>query len=202
MRSLVLAAALVACAPARAAGEGDGGAFAETRTIDGRTFVVTGTGVRKGDYAMALYVDELDARRAFPALAARAGGRQRARLLAGDHAQTFLLWGHFTKVAVFRFQRAMTAEAFGAPIRAELDRSPEQRKQVEALLAAIDRDFAEGEELVLRTDDDGRIEWTLGGERKAGPRSPKLQRALWALWLGSKAELRRALVEKIDLLGR
>src|SRR5690349_7348381 len=67
-------------------------AFAPTRVVDGRTFVLTGEGVHRtggvAQYAMALYVDELDARRAFPALVARAGGRARAQLLAGDHAQS------------------------------------------------------------------------------------------------------------------
>lgn len=201
----LLVAAVIALVPSP---EGDP-TFAETRTsAEGRTLVLTGTGARKGDFTMALYLDELDARRAFSSLAARAGGKTRARLLQRDHAQSFVVWGHFTKLAVLRLQRAHDADQLSALFRPGLEEelgekaSHERRKAAEAFLALFDRGLAEGDELLLRTQDDGRIELELAGEKRTAPSSAKLQRALWNGWLGAKADLRRALVEKIDLLGR
>ena len=40
---------------------------------------------------------------------------------------------------------------------------------------------------------------------KQAPPSPKLERALWSVWLGTKPvsiDLRRALLERLDTLGR
>jgi hypothetical protein len=189
--------------------------FAPTRTVEGRNFVLAGAGAMKSDagrdYDLALYVDELDARRAFPALAARAGGKTRARLLNGEHAQSFVVWGHFSKLAVFHFARALEADAWKVPIKDALDEelgdkaSPELKKQAEALIALFDHDVQEGQELYLRTDGDGHIEIELAGLKKQAPQSPKLARALWSVWLGGKPiskELQRALVDKVDLLGR
>src|SRR5258708_1915045 len=66
--------------------------FAATRPWDNRRFILLGSG-STDVYAIALYVDETPAHRAFPALTVRAGGRQHSRLLAGDHAQEFVVWG-------------------------------------------------------------------------------------------------------------
>ncbi len=207
---------LGACSVAQAAPDSpEEGLFAPTRTVEGRSFALAGAGARKGDagkqYDLAIYVDEIDARRAFPALVARAGGKTRAKLLNGEHAQGFVVWGHFAKLAVFHFARALEADAWKTPIKDGLDAelgekaSPELHKQAEALLALFDHDVQEGQDLYLRTDGEGHIEVEFVGQKKQGPQSPKLARALWSVWLGAKPiskELSRALVEKVDLLGR
>jgi hypothetical protein len=75
-----------------------------------------------------------------------------------------------------------------------------------AAMFAYDADA--GDEWVLTTRDNGEIELRTGEgkeDRKQAPQSPKLSRALWNVWLGAKplsVELRRQLIEKIDLLGR
>lgn len=185
--------------------------FAPTRTVEGHNFAITGAGVLEKQYQMALYVDELDVRRAFPALVTRAGGKSKAKLLAGDHAQQFVLWGHFEKLAELRFIAPITADALRAQVKEVLDVElgdkvrPELRKLADALLSLIDRDVEPGQTMLLRTDDAGHIDLELAGHKKAGPQSPKLARALWGVWLGDKPiskELSRALVDKLDLLGR
>jgi hypothetical protein len=189
--------------------------FAPARTVDGRNLTLLGAGVHKvdgtKDYDMALYVDETDARRAFPALAARAGGRTRSKLLASDHTQSFVVWGHFTKIAVMHFARAVDAAAVRQTLQEAFTEelgeraTPELKKAAEAFLALFEGQLKEGDDLVLRTWEDGRIEVELAGARKTGPQSPKLTRTIWNAWLGAKPispELRRALVERIDTLGR
>jgi hypothetical protein len=189
--------------------------FAPTRTVEGRTFAITGAGVKKDgndkEYEMALYVDELDARRAFPALAVRAGGRSKQKLLNGEHAQSFVLWGHFSKLAEVRFLQPITADDLRAEVKDALDAelgdkaAPDLHKQADTLVALLDRDLEPGQTIIVRTDDTGHIELEVAGHRKAGPQSPKLVRALWGVWLGTKPvskELSRSLVEKLDLLGR
>jgi hypothetical protein len=174
--------------------------FAPTRVADGRTLVITGSGEVKGEYQMALYIDEIDARRAFPALAARAGGRSKAKLMAADHSQSFVVWGHFTKLAVLHALKPLSAESMRTWIKEGL-----QDPKADAFLALIDKDLPEGGDLTLRTFDDGRIELDLDGERRTAPQSHKLARAIWKIWLADKPaqpELRKALVEKIELLGR
>jgi hypothetical protein len=217
MRCAVALAGLALAAVAHAGPSGSSEElFAPTRTVEGRSFVITGAGAHHVEdqpkqYDMALYVDELDARRAFPALVTRAGGRTRAKLLGSDHSQEFLVWGRFSKLAVLRFARPLEASALTGPLKATLDDelgdkiTPEMHKQVEALVALFDHDVQEGQELYLRTDGEGHIEVEFVGQKKAGPQSPKLVRALWNAWLGPKTmskELQRALIEKIDLLGR
>lgn len=201
-------------APNTAAAAGDTRGFQSERAIDGRSFALTGAGAHESDgekqYDMALYVDAEDARRAFPALAARAGGRTRARLLSSDHAQSFIVWGHFTKVALLRAAKPLTAEALRAPIKACFDEELQKasaglQKKAAELVALFPRDLDAGDELELRTYDDGRIELELDGETHAGPQSPKLVRALWDTWLGPKApvkDLTRPLVDRIDVLGK
>ncbi|HEX9100889.1 MAG TPA: hypothetical protein VF997_01730 [Polyangia bacterium] len=185
-----------------------GAAKPAAHTVDGRPLVLVGQGarVRDGDklYDMQLWIDEEDGRRAFPALAMRAGGRDKARLTRGDHAPGFIVWGRFTKQAVFKFARAVPA----ATMRDELKSVLEEQKGASELLAMFAEDADAGDEWVLTTHDNGEIELVTGdakGDRKRAPQSPKLERALWDVWLGPKPlspELRRQLIEKIDGLGR
>jgi hypothetical protein len=174
-----------------------------------------GTGVRKKIgfkvYAMALYVEEAEARRAFPALAVRAGGRSHALLVASDHTQSFLVWGQFAKLAVMRFVRNVDGEkirdGFKDGLADELSERtpPELRAAAESFVALFDRELKEGQEIVLATAADGQVSLDLPGEKKTGPRNPKLARAVWNVWLGPKTistDMRRSLIERIDILGR
>jgi hypothetical protein len=184
---------------------------APDRTLDGRNFALVGVGTSKeSGFEIALYVDELDARRAFPALVARVGGRSHRLLTAGDHAPTFLLWGHFGKLAVLRFSKAYDGAALRTlmqePLAAELANVPAVVKEAsDNYLALFEPGVKSGDEISLRTWDDGRIEVEIGGVKHAAPQSPKLARAIWNTWLGPKAadaDLRRGMIDKIDVLGR
>lgn len=178
------------------------------RTVDGRplTLVGQGTRVKDGDklYDMQMWIDEEDARRAFPALAMRASGRDKAHLTRGDHGPSFLVWGRFTKQAVLKFARAVPAATMQADIKSAL----EELKGASEVAALFAVDADAGDEWVLTTRDNGEIELRTGDEkedRKEGPQSPKLERALWNVWLGAKplsVDLRRQLIEKLDQLGR
>jgi len=178
------------------------------RVVDGRPLVLVGQGarVKEGEklYDMQMWIDEEDGRRAFPALAMRAGGRDKARLVRGDHAPGFLVWGRFTKVAVFKFTKPVS----GAAMRDDLKGVFEDVKGADAVEAMFAEDADAGDEWVLTTRDNGEIELKTGDGKdgtKEGPQSPKLQRALWNVWLGAKplsVELRRSLIEKINLLGQ
>lgn len=175
------------------------------RTYAGRPMQLVGEGARIKDgeklYDLQMWIDEEDGRRAFPALAMRAGGRDKAKLVRGDHAAAFLIWGRFTKQAVFKFAKAVPA----ATLREEL-------KPIagipggDAVIQMFASDAAAGAEWVLTTGDNGEIKLaTDGNDQKYAPQSPKLERALWDVWLGPKplsVELRRQLIEKIDQLGR
>ncbi|HEY1586752.1 MAG TPA: hypothetical protein VGH63_13750 [Polyangia bacterium] len=178
------------------------------RTVDGRPLVLVGQGARVKDgdklYDMQIWIDEEDGRRAFPALAMRAGGRDKARIVRGEHAPAFLVWGRFTKQAVLKFARAVPA----ATMRDDLKSALADVKGADAVLAMFAEDADAGDEWVLTTRDNGEIELRTGDDkddRKEGPQSPKLQRALWDVWLGAKplsVDLRRQLIEKINLLGQ
>jgi hypothetical protein len=185
------------------------------RSIDGRQLFLVGTGLRRQQegklYAMALYVDEAEARRNFPALITRAGGKDHVRLHAADHAQAFVAWGQFTKVAVLKFARAVPAAEVRAGFKESLDeilsdKSPDElRRAGEQFIGLFDRDLTDGEEVVLKTTGEGKIEVEVGGERRSAPQSPKLARAIWNIWLGAhpvSKEMRASLVERIDLLGK
>ena len=178
------------------------------RSVGGRPLTLVGQGARVKDgeklYDMQMWIDEEDARRAFPALAMRAGGRDKARLVRGDHGPAFLVWGRFTKQAVFKFARAVPAATMQGDVNSALEELKGSSEV--AALFAVDADA--GDEWVLTTKDNGEIELRTGDDkddRKEGPQSPKLERALWNVWLGSRplsVELRRQLIEKIDQLGR
>ncbi len=175
-----------------------------TRTVDGKAMVLIGSGARKkGEdklYDIALWVGEQEAKRAFPALVMRAGGKDKARLVHGDHAPAFLVWGHFPKQAVIKFARKVPAAELRADLASAFDASV---KGGDDFLALIE-DAAPGDEWVLTTRDDGEVSLTINGELRAGPAGPKTARAIWSIWLGEhslSAELRRALIEHIDVLG-
>jgi hypothetical protein len=62
-----------------------------------------------------------------------------------------------------------------------------------------------GDQIVLRTSADGRIDLAIGGEAKGSVQNTKLARALWGIWLGAKPiskDLRTDLVNRIDALGQ
>jgi Chalcone isomerase-like len=221
MQRLGIALLLVAALAGRARADdtvtepSTGQDFPVARTVDGHTLTLLGVGVRKKFvvkvYAMALYVDETEARRNFPPLVARAGGRSRAQLLSSDHAQQFTIWGAFDKVAVLHFVRNVDAdkikEAFVDGLEDELsDKAPaEMKKAADAFVALFDHPLKDGQEIELRTDGDGHIAVTIAGEKKDGPRSAKLARAIWSIWLGPKpisTDLRKSLVDRIDQLGK
>jgi hypothetical protein len=178
------------------------------RTVDGRPLVLVGQGARVKDgdklYDMQMWIDEEDGWRAFPALAMRAGGRDKARIVRGEHAPAFLVWGRFTKQAVLKFARAVPA----ATMRDDIKSALADVKGADAVVAMFAEDADAGDEWVLTTRDNGEIELRTGDDkddRKQGPQSPKLQRALWDVWLGAKPlsiDLRRQLIEKINLLGQ
>jgi len=181
---------------------------AAPHTVDGRPLVLVGQGARMKDgdklYDMQMWIDEEDGRRAFPALAMRAGGRDKAKIVRGEHAPAFLVWGRFTKQAIFKFAKAVPA----ATMRDEVKELLGDEKGADAVAALFAVDAHEGDEWVLTTRDNGEIELKTGDGKdgtKEGPQSPKLQRALWNVWLGAKplsVELRRSLIEKINLLGQ
>jgi hypothetical protein len=198
MRSLFSIASMATLIASSAfAGEG-------ARTVDGKPLVLIGAGARKkGDdklYDITLYVGEQEGKRAFPALVMRAGGRDKARLVRGDHAPAFLVWGHFPKQAVLKFARKVPA----AELRADLASAFEADVKGGDDFLALVEDAAPGDEWVLTTRDDGEVSLTIKGELRAGPAGPKTARAIWSIWLGERPlspELRRALIEHIDVLG-
>jgi hypothetical protein len=185
-----------------------GGKAPAARSVGGRPLTLVGQGARVKDgdklYDMQMWIDEEDGRRAFPALAMRASGRDKAHLTRGDHGPAFLVWGRFTKQALFKFARAVPAATMQADIKSVL----EDLKGADEVAALFAVDADAGDEWVLTTKDNGEIELRTGDDkddRKEGPQSPKLERALWNVWLGAKplsVELRRQLIERLDQLGR
>jgi hypothetical protein len=217
MSRLVLVLSLLAAAAHAETVEepSSGHAFDAVRTVEGRPYALVGVGIRKKFvvkvYAMALYIDEAEGRHAFPALVSRAGGHDHAKLTSGDHAQSFVMWGTFGKVAVLHFVRNVDAGkirgAFEEGLEEELsDKAPpDVKQQAQAFLALFDKDLKDGQEIVLHTTPDGKTEVDIAGVKKSGPTSPRLARAVWGIWLGQKpisADLRRGLVERIDVLGK
>jgi hypothetical protein len=179
-------------------------AASKDHTIDGRPLLRIGGGARVVDgakwYDATLWVDDVDGKRAFPALAMRAGGRDKARLVHGDHAPAFVVWGRFNKQLVIHFVKAVTAKQ----LRDDMADAIEQGRGGDAFLALLG-DAAAGDEWILTTKDNGELQLDAGGETKTTPQSPKLVRAVWSIWLGPKAvapELRQSLIGNIDLLGR
>jgi Chalcone isomerase-like len=215
-RILVALSILAAVAQAETVAEpSTGHAFETVLNVDGRPYTLVGVGVRKKFivkvYAMALYLDEADGRHAFPALVSRVGGHDHAKLTSDDHAQSFVMWGTFGKRAILHFVRNVDAGkirgAFEEGLEEELsDKAPADLKQAaQAFLALFDKDLKTGQQIVIHTSADGKIEVDIAGVKKSGPQSPRLARSVWGIWLGAKpisADLRRGLVDRIDVLGK
>jgi hypothetical protein len=215
---LLLSAGLLAGGTARAdkvAESATGVQFDTKKSVEGRSYTLVGTGVRKKFvvkvYAMGLYVEDVEGKRAFPSLATKAGGSDKAKLTEGDRAQAFLMWGSFGKVAVLHFVRDVGAEkirgAFEESLGDELsDKAPaDVREATQAFLKLIDKDVKNGEEFVLHTASDGKIDLAVAGKSLGGVQNAKLARAIWGVWLGSKPiskDLRAELVNRIDELGK
>ena len=185
------------------------------RFVDKRPYFLLGAGVRRKPaadlYAIALYVDEVGARRAFPALASRAGGRTRDKLLGGDKAPPFVVWGDFGKLAVVRLERdlplAELRGIFEEGLEAQLGERapPELRQRAQALLAIFERDGRRGDVIEISTTPGGLVTVRLGEVRREVATDARLARALWEIWLGARpvqVDLRRALIDRIDQLGR
>jgi hypothetical protein len=180
------------------------GAVEPERKVEGKAMILVGSGVRdkEGDklYNISFFVGEKEARRSFPALVMRAGGKDKARLTRGDHAPAFLVWGHFPKLAVLKFTRAVPAKELRADLQSALDMSV---KGADDFLAAVD-DARAGDEWLLTSLEDGEVTLTIAGTPRPGPAGPKVARAIWNIWLGEhplSTDLRRALIEHIDVLG-
>lgn len=189
--------------------------FDAKRTTDGKSYVLVGVGVRKKlvvkVYAMGLYVEEVEGKRAFPSLAMKAGGSDKAKLTEGDRAQAFVIWGQFGKLGVMHFVRDVGADkirgAFEEGLTDELtEKAPaDVREATQAFLKLVDRDVKSGDEVLLHTGADGKIELSIAGQAKGSVQNTKLARALWSIWLGPKPiskDLRAELVNRIDELGK
>ena len=192
-----------------------GAAFETKKMVDGRGYTLVGVGVRKKllskVYAMGLYAEDVEAKRAFPSLAIKAGGRDKARLTAGDRAQAFLIWGAFNKIAVLHFARDVEAakvrDGFAEGLADELGaKAPaDVHEAADAFLKLTEHDMKGGEELVLHTGPDGGIDVSIGGTSRGSVQNLKLVRAIWSMWLGQKPlskDLRGELVNRIDELGK
>ena len=215
-----LAASVLTFLPALAAAEkvtepSTGTQFDAQRTFDGKGYTLVGAGVRKKFvvkvYAMGLYLENVEAKRAFPSLATKAGGSDLAKLTEGDRAQAFIVWGAFGKAAVLHFVRDVDAGkvrgAFEDSLGDELsDKAPaDVREAAQAFHKLIDRDVTNGEDFMVRTGADGKVELTIAGQVKGSVQNAKLARAIWNVWLGAKPiskDLRGELVNRIDQLGK
>jgi hypothetical protein len=218
-RSLAIGAALL-CAPSLAAAEkvsepATGVQFDAKKSVDGRNYTLIGAGVRKKFvvkvYAMGLYLEDVEGKRAFPSLATKAGGSDKAKLTEGDRAQSFVMWGSFNKLAILHFVRDVGADkirgAFEESLTDELSdkAAADVREATQAFLKLVDKDAKSGDELVLHTSPDGKVELSIGGVNKGSVQNAKLARSIWGVWLGSKPiskDLRGELVNRIDELGK
>ncbi|MEO6953615.1 MAG: chalcone isomerase family protein [Polyangia bacterium] len=189
--------------------------FDSDKTIAGKSYTLVGVGVRKKFfvkvYAMGLYVDTTDGKRAFSSLATKAGGSDQAHLTAGGKADSFIIWGQFDKLAILHFVRDVSAdkvrEAFTEGLADEVsDKAPaDVREAATSFLKLIDRDLKNGDDLVLHSDTSGRLEVSIGGQNKGGVQNAKLARAMWNVYLGGKPptkELKADLTNRISELGK
>ncbi len=192
-----------------------GVSFESEKSVGGKSYTLVGAGVRTKFfvkvYAMGLYVDTTDGKRAFSSLATKAGGSDQAHVTAGDKAGSFIIWGQFDKLGVLHFVRDVGAdkvrEAFTEGLGEELsEKAPaDVRDAARAFLKLVDRDLKSGDELVLHTDNAGRLEVSIGGQNKGGVQNAKLARAMWNVYLGSKPpakELKTELTNRISELGK
>jgi tetratricopeptide (TPR) repeat protein len=183
-------------------------------TVDGVPYTLIGAGARKvigfKVYAMGLYLEDEPARKAFPALAGRAGGSDHDSLARGDLAHQFVVLGDFGKVALLHFVRSVSGKDTRDNYRAALGddvgpRAPaDLRRDAEAFLALFD-DIKEGENLTIRTTAQGQVIVEARGQKKFGPTNARLTHDIWDIWLGQKpisADLKRGMLDRIDTLGR
>ena len=179
-------------------------------TSDLSRFVRLGTAKLKSSAAtaeIALLVDGEAGRRAFPALAMRSGGRDHARLTTDDHAQMFVLWGHFAKLITLRSDAKLSSGDLKQLLEEALQKGfkepPHDLPRItEALAPLYAMELAPNEEIVLRTSSSGQLVAERPGETHLLLRNPKLLRLWWTAWLGEHAPTRRTLVDHIDLLGQ
>lgn len=192
-----------------------GYAFDSEKSVAGKSYTLVGVGMRKKFivkvYAMGMYVETTDAKRAFSSLATKAGGNDQAHLAAGDKAQAFIVNGTFDKIGVLHFVRDVDAakvrEAFTEGLADEVSdkAAPDVREAAQSFLKLVDRDLKNGDDLVIHSSTDGRLEISIGGQDKGGVTNAKLARAMWSVWLGSKPvtkDLKGELVNRIEQLGK
>ena len=181
-----------------------GHAFDSTRTVDGKSYALLGTGVRKKFivkvYAMALYGEAAGVKKAL------AAGKP-----APEKAPHFVAHADFDKVAILHFVRDVDHgkmhEAYQESLKEELsDKAPpDLKKDAEAFVALWDQDVKNGQEIIISTTSEGKVEMGFPAVKKQGPTSPKLVQAIWRIWLGAKpisADLRTALVSRLEEAGK
>lgn len=189
--------------------------FEPERQLGGKTFLLLGAGARKpntgSNYTIALWVEQELAHRAFPALAAKAKGRTRDKLVGGDRAPTFVVWGDFEKHAEIRFAESTSAESVRAAFEEGLQpllgekTPPELKDRIRTFLSQFDRDLGPNDRIVIHTMPGGESELVIAGQKREVPTDARLQRGIWEIWLGGRPvsnELRRALVDRIEVLGK
>lgn len=182
--------------------------------IDGVPYTLIGAGARRvfgfKVYAMGLYLEDEPARRAFPELAAKAGGSDHDSLARGDLAHEFVVLGDFGKAALLHFVRNVSAKETRDAYRECLadDVGPrataELRRDTEQFLALFD-DIKDGEDLTIRTTGKGQVIVEAHGKRRVGPTNARLAHDIWDIWLGQKpisSDLKRSMLDRIDTLGR
>jgi tetratricopeptide (TPR) repeat protein len=182
--------------------------------LDKVPYTLIGAGARKvygfKVYAMGLYLEDDPARRAFPDLAARAGGSDHDSLARGDLAHQFVVLGSFGKAALLHFVRNVSAkdtrdayrEALGDDANGKA--SPDLKRDSEAFLAMFD-DIKDGEDLWIRTLGNGQVIVEAHGQRKVGPTNQRLAHDIWDIWLGAKpisSDLKKGMLDRVDTLGR
>ena len=62
-----------------------------------------------------------------------------------------------------------------------------------------------GEEILIRTMPDGRVQVEIAGQKKDAATDARLARGIWEVWLGAKpisSDLKKALVDRIEALGK
>jgi tetratricopeptide (TPR) repeat protein len=183
-------------------------------TIDGQPYTLLGAGARKvygfKVYAMALYIEDDPARKAFPRLAAQAGGSDHDTLVRGDIVHQFVINSEFGKAAQLHFVRTVSGKDTRDAYRDALGDSasakapPELKRDAESFLALFD-DIKDGEDLIIRTSSEGQIVVEAHGQKRVGPTNQRLARDIWDIWLGPKpisADLKKSLLDRIDTLGR
>lgn len=178
--------------------------FPATLSYGGKGYSLLGVGVRKKFvvkvYAMGLYGESAGAKQAYPAVQGKSGG---------DKAQQFVVYGRFAKLAVLRFVRDVEKdkiqEAYRESLGGALAAGGAAAADAQAFLALFDKDMKGGQELRIATDEGGKVTVEIAGQKKSGPQSPQLARAIWEIWLGNKpisGDMKRTLVERVDELAK